>query len=1661
MKIVNHGRGIHAREVPGIDYLQRHLPGDWVAHTNLDLSLPQGGPREIDVILFGNDRIYLVDLKDGHGRYESAGGDWSLNGKNQGRSPVKKILENARQVMILLGGHLEELAKRTKHAKLPTPRIDAAVVLTSSTDLTGIASTEMAQVFTIRQFVETVTDTRKRLSRFAPVPSAFVATPVNGAEWKPRLERFFNVRDGLFKEGMRHYGGYVTVGPGSPSYSHPSGIYHEFTVQDDSAAQATGLLRRWDFSMADTRFQTEDGRGEIAGRERNVVAWLNDRSPDCESAVMQIKAFDPESGVESWEVFDRRRRMKRMSEFATSELPGLRPSERITLAQQLLFQMSTLHSYDAAHLNIGAHSVWVDLPTVVRLSHLMTARYPEANSLGESRYQFLSSVQTPEDALGASSTYMHKDVYHIGLTVHLLLFGQAPKESGSYPAEWDPCVDSEKQYVHLHGVLQQSLAWDPEDRFANAIEMLEAFNSACERKPSGAAILRRLDRFSTISSQMALFRKYPLEGEPIRDDSHLTIWHSVHNEGPVVVKMWKRSCWSDGDSDYARILDFLERANELSLSTPPNCVAIRDAIWLRDAIVVVTSLADGDPLSHMFQPYEARSDAVTLRCLAFLRDLAQSVNAMHEAGIAHGDLNPGNIVVSGDGQIRFIDYHDFSCEADGERLSSEYSPTRGGRFERDRFAVTVVAEKLFQKDLVNADQATAIASAIDECRSNTPGNATLLPFLAAIEAALLPSPTHEMRRITIGAPGLRLQDIRSDEGIFGFGFNGRDYFLRGATHTINLSIRDRKVMTLSLNEISHLTARSLSRKELGVLELEISTEPAPTLVCGELENLFLEAPLAALLESHAPIEASNDASEEDDQDQDALDLTTAETSEDAVDDIPSPREVRKNVGTAALWRRLVEVEKDLTIEAVALDPSVFLKDKKSHVAPIRLEQGILEFHRNDRVYVERLSGQTWRRIGLLDVSASSDALIHVESTDSWPSAHGPLIDADQRIRFQSHMEQANIDRRVAAINRILSRQSTIRNLLDHFDPSSPRPHEESGIEVDRAEVMETYGLNATQAEAFAALFRVRPLGLLQGPPGTGKTKFIGAMIHYALSKGHARNVLLASQSHEAVNNAAEALLRLYPAPMDAPSVIRVGQEPNVSERLLPFHVARVEQQYKDTFRASARERLLIAARSIGITSEAAESLALLELTVRPLIDQINALANDKEADGSAARIQSLSQSLQTLSLHHQLAILVPEIDELPAEGLYEETVRKIASDFGQSQEQTDRFRSISRLARDIIGSVSTAERSFETFLAGTRNVVAGTCVGLGRSSLGLTSTSFDLVVIDEAARSSASELAVPMQAGRWVVLVGDQAQLEPSFKEDVVRKVSEETGIDPDDVIRSDFEKVFSSPRGREIGATLSTQYRMLGAIGDLVSNSFYKESLRSGRTAPVIGDKALPPSLSQELAWIVTDEYLDLGYQSQQVGRSRKSLINNKEAEVIVSLISQWDQHPDFLEWIKSRDSADHTIGIICMYSGQAIHLRNKLRMASISHEMQQQIKIDTVDSYQGKENPIVILSLVRNNADAIAADGSRAIRSGFMRKANRINVAISRAMDRLVIVGAKSRWRADEPMGKVSANFDKLVDEGRASLVPASEAIKRLWLSGDVESATAVASANEPVIA
>src|SRR3546814_9541391 len=93
------------------------------------------------------------------------------------------------------------------------------------------------------------------------------------------------------------------------------------------------ILRLWDFTKAETRFQTEAGRSEIAGREQEVVAYLQDRSDDCENVIIDGRARDPDYGTQYWEVYDRRRRLHRLLDFAGTELNDLGRPDRIELAR--------------------------------------------------------------------------------------------------------------------------------------------------------------------------------------------------------------------------------------------------------------------------------------------------------------------------------------------------------------------------------------------------------------------------------------------------------------------------------------------------------------------------------------------------------------------------------------------------------------------------------------------------------------------------------------------------------------------------------------------------------------------------------------------------------------------------------------------------------------------------------------------------------------------------------------------------------------------------------------------------------------------------------------------------------------------------------------------------------------------------------------------------------------------------------------------------------------------------------------------------------------------------------------------------------------------------------------------------------------------------------
>jgi hypothetical protein len=124
----------------------------------------------------------------------------------------------------------------------------------------------------------------------------------------------------------------------------------------------------------------------------------------------------------------------------------------------------------------------------------MAASYPQMRSLGETRYQFLSSARVPEDVFGGGSDAKRKDVFLLGVSVHHVIFGRPPMaDTGNMPHEWSASVDTAGVYMDLHPWFERALALTPSERFADAGAALGAFNAAVAAKPSAKDVLAHGD----------------------------------------------------------------------------------------------------------------------------------------------------------------------------------------------------------------------------------------------------------------------------------------------------------------------------------------------------------------------------------------------------------------------------------------------------------------------------------------------------------------------------------------------------------------------------------------------------------------------------------------------------------------------------------------------------------------------------------------------------------------------------------------------------------------------------------------------------------------------------------------------------------------------------------------------------------------------------------------------------------------------------------------------------------------------------------------------------------------------------------------------------------------------------------------------------------------
>lgn len=1629
-------QGIHPREIHGVQTLKAQLPPEWYSFANLEIITPANGGRQVDIAIILDDRILLVDIKDWHGKIKSEGGYWYKDDRRVDASPVKKIADNVRIAASLLRRHIQNNQKYSR-LSLRTPLIDSCVVLTGRCNVDGIEEFERSRVFKVDEFIKVITDQKKR-RRFFQEPNWIDRTnPLveRDSIWRDVLSTFFIGRNSNFRAQEMTYAGHRVIS--DAVYSHPDEMYDEYDCVEVNTDRSGGLLRVWDFGKAPVKFASEEYRIDITGRERKVLAYLADRHPESDRISLRPKTADPDNGMRYWEIFEKRKQLRRLRDFVRSDLTEYRGSERIEILRILLSHAAALHRMGAAHLDIGDHSVWVEMPATVKLSHFLAAHYSENRSLAEDRYAFLGNrTVLPEQIIGGIQDYFRKDVFLLGRVGHLVLFGEVPRSTEGNPPEWNPSIDRESEFLELHSWFDQALNVDSMRRFPNAPEMLESFNRSLGVRRNPTVLIERLQRYRKWKSLLDVLRAFPIQGDAIKDDDRVLVYRYEKEGKRGIVKLWKSSNWIDEKTDAARLIDFCERAELLSLQVDPHIAKVVDVGYLGDHLAVVLDDAgDTDLAALVSGPNIAAPEA-----LAFFSALIDAVDAIHALGFAHGDLNPANIVIGRESgnKIRpvLIDILEFG----EKRHNPAYSPAvHCGTFERDRFAVLKMAEEILLPALVEEPVSLRIREAIEICKTNHPGLSTLQPLKDVITDVLCPKSDQQvLPKTTIHIVGLDSAKVmHADEGQYYIRISGpvedtRISIIGADSELLVFLNKDGNVQGAHVRRIDQSRVAIASRKALCTVVAQIELRPSRQWEFSDFAP-FLDHP-----EVQAALGYGNDETPaaDDEIEQELVPQPEGFVEEDLGTEVRPLEESSAERSIAELWTSLLDAEAESSTEAVAEEDSRCSDDIGRHFVSYTRTRGTFDFDRNDIVEVKIAHPRrdAWITLGKLDLDRTTGGVLSITAASSYDKRRGPLCRSGAVLRIESFFELDSRNRRIKASKQILSRKAVLPNLIDYFEANTDPETKAYEQSPKRDQLVQLYGLNPSQADSFLELWATGPLGLLQGPPGTGKTKFIAAFVHYALTSGRMKNVLLASQSHEAVNNAAEEILELFKRNGGLPSLVRVGQEGVISDRLMPFHSAQVEQLYRERFRARLNSTYLIAGKRLGLPEDFINTFFEAAVQLRPILRRIDELktehsarrldADEYERRGSALRSAAM-RIVGELGISDSSLAMADLTEEL-----FQDMVRRIADNHNvKSKESVRRLLRILSISDDWLGQVGTRRRNFEEFLVNTKQIVAGTCVGLGRAALGLADAVFDLVIIDEAARCTASELAVPMQSGKRILLVGDHMQLEPFHNRTVLYAAAEKLSAPMDFIRQSDFKRAFDAKYGRENGQTLRIQYRMLEPIGRLISEVFYEPQVRlqHGRSAPKIPEEVELGSLTKAVTWLDTSPLGVKAFQ-RETGKRSKSLQNQAEADAIIRLLSQLDGDEPFCEWLQKHFSAgEQPIGIICGYKGQKQLLGMRINASGISNALLERIKIDTVDSYQGKQNLIVIVSLVRNNSDG----PQRTILQGFMRQPNRINVALSRAMDRLVIVGSINGWPLGGPMAAVASKMRELELDGQGQII------------------------------
>ena len=308
------------------------------------------------------------------------------------------------------------------------------------------------------------------------------------------------------------------------------------------------------------------------------------------------------------------------------------------------------------------------------------------------------------------------------------------------------------------------------------------------------------------------------------------------------------------------------------------------------------------------------------------------------------------------------------------------------------------------------------------------------------------------------------------------------------------------------------------------------------------------------------------------------------------------------------------------------------------------------------------------------------------------------------------------------------------------------------------------------------------------------------------------------------------------------------------------------------------------------------------------------------------------------------------------------SLRKQASKYFRVKPDPNLRYSLREEAKQLLNEARQIEDAVTERIISNARIVCATATGLDSDFF--MRRKFDWCIMDEASQSVEPSAWIPVQYANRLVLAGDHFQLPPT----VISPEAIRGGFDI-----SMMERLLNINSG--LSRLLNVQYRMHQDIMKFSSDVFYESSLQADESvrAALLTDS---PQIKSSPLTDCPIHFIDTAGASydEEQEPDGDSKLNPLEAELVIKKVHE----------LLACGVSSEQIAIISPYSAQVKLLREKLRHMDI--------EIDSVDGFQGREKEAVIVSLVRSNRDGEV---------GFLADTRRMNVALTRARRKLIVIG------------------------------------------------------------